>query len=55
MSGEFHGWVTDDDAAVILKAEVKILLGSVRIELESYERTGWSPLLEDNMLTGASQ
>jgi len=56
MSGRFEGWVSDDDAAVPLRASVKILLGSIVLELASYERAGWntaalsghSPSIVDN-------
>ncbi len=45
MSGEFSGWISDDTAAVVIRSEVKILLGSLVIELEKYERPGWIPPL----------
>lgn len=35
MSGEFRGWVSTDDRRLVLRAEVKIFLGSAVIELES--------------------
>ena len=41
MSGEFTGWITDDEAAVPVKADMKVMLGSVRLELESWCRPGW--------------
>ena len=43
MSGEFTGWVSDDNASVPLRAEVKIILGSITIELEKWNRPGWNP------------
>ena len=43
LSGEFTGWVTDDEAAVPVQAEMKVLLGSIRIELERWSRSGWNP------------
>jgi len=42
MSGPFRAWVSDDEAAVPLKANVEIFLGSIILELESFERPGWS-------------
>jgi hypothetical protein len=42
MKGPFCGWITDDSEAIPIKAEVKILLGSICLELESYERPGMS-------------
>jgi hypothetical protein len=44
LSGRFTGWVSEDFAAVIIRAEMKVILGSVRIELESWERPDWTPL-----------
>jgi len=35
MSGSFRGWVSTDSSRIVLKAEVKIFLGSAVIELES--------------------
>jgi hypothetical protein len=43
ISGSFRMWVSDDDAAVPLRAEVDIALGSITIELESWKREGWNP------------
>lgn len=43
LSGEFGGWFSDDEARVPLKALVNVILGSVSLELESYNRTGWKP------------
>jgi len=43
LKGEFTGWISDDDAAVPVVAEVKVLLGSIRLELESWTRPGWVP------------
>jgi hypothetical protein len=43
LSGNFTLWVSDDEAAVPLRAEVAIALGSITIELESWERKGWVP------------
>lgn len=42
MKGRFEGWVSDDEAAVPLRASVKILVGSIVLELASYERPGWN-------------
>jgi hypothetical protein len=42
LKGDFEGWISDDDAAVLLRADLKILVGSVVVELESFERPGWN-------------
>lgn len=38
LSGEFIGYITDDDAAILVYAEVKVLLGNIKIELEKIIR-----------------
>lgn len=43
LSGEFVGWISDDTAAIPMQAEMKILLGSIRLELEQWNRPGWTP------------
>jgi hypothetical protein len=43
LSGDFKGWFSDDRAAVPIKAEVKVLLGSITIELVRWKRDGWEP------------
>jgi hypothetical protein len=43
LQGDFTGWISDDDAAVPILAEVRVLLGSIRLELESWSRPGWTP------------
>jgi hypothetical protein len=43
VSGEFTGWVSDDEAAVPIQAEMKVLLGTVHLELEKWHREGWIP------------
>ncbi|HLF19213.1 MAG TPA: DUF3108 domain-containing protein, partial [Bacteroidota bacterium] len=41
MKGPFRGWISNDEAAIPLRAEIEIFLGSVVMELESYERRDW--------------
>jgi hypothetical protein len=43
LSGEFTGWVSDDEAAIPIQAEMKVLIGSVHLELEEWHREGWVP------------
>ncbi len=43
LGGEFTGWISDDEAAVPIKAELKVVVGSVTLELESWTRPGWMP------------
>lgn len=43
LSGKFEGWFSDDDARVPLKARMKVIIGSVNIELIKWKRQGWVP------------
>ena len=45
LSGDFVGWISDDDAAIPVYAEVKVLLGNINMELESWERGNWNKQL----------
>jgi hypothetical protein len=43
LTGEFTGWLSDDDAAVPMRAEMRTLLGPITLELEQWTRDGWIP------------
>jgi len=43
LSGPFQGWFSNDAAQIPVKAKMKVILGSVTIELKRWERAGWSP------------
>ena len=43
MTGDFTAWFSDDDAAVPIKGKLKVLLGSVTVELVKWNRKGWNP------------
>ena len=43
LTGGFSGWFSDDDAAVPIVAKMKVLIGSVRLELKKWTRPGWVP------------
>lgn len=43
LSGEYRGWFSDDPASIPVKAEMKVLLGSVKVELVSWSHPGWTP------------
>jgi hypothetical protein len=51
LSGRFAGWLSDDDAAVPIRAQLKVLLGSMTLELEQWTRNGWVP---PSVLTAAT-
>jgi hypothetical protein len=43
LTGDFKGWVSDDEAAVPIRAELQVLLGKIKVELKEWKRTGWIP------------
>lgn len=43
LSGVFEGWFSDDVARVPIKAKMKVYVGSVTIELQSWKRGTWTP------------
>ncbi len=43
LTGEFEAWLSDDDARVPIKGKFNIMIGSVTLELISYNRQGWTP------------
>ncbi len=43
LTGDFKGWFSADRAAVPIKAEMKVLVGSVKLELIKWKRDGWNP------------
>jgi hypothetical protein len=48
MTGDFKGWFSDDIAAIPIKAELQVVLGSVTLELKSWKRIDWKPPLNEN-------
>ncbi|MDH3251740.1 MAG: DUF3108 domain-containing protein [Ignavibacteria bacterium] len=47
LTGDFEGWFSNDDARVPILAKMKVIIGSVTIELMRWERTGWTPPLAE--------
>lgn len=43
LTGDFEGWFSNDDARVPILAKMKVILGSVTIELMQWKRAGWVP------------
>ncbi len=43
VSGDFVGWMSADSAEVPLKANVKVILGSVVVKLKNIKRGDWIP------------
>jgi hypothetical protein len=52
MTGDFRGWFSDDEAAVPLKGRLRVLLGSVDVELIRWKRTGWNPPIAERTNSG---
>ncbi|MCX7736475.1 MAG: DUF3108 domain-containing protein [Candidatus Kapabacteria bacterium] len=43
LTGSFEGWFSDDEAAVPIKALMKVYVGNVKIELIKWKRANWQP------------
>jgi hypothetical protein len=43
LTGYFEGWFSNDEARIPIKAKMKVLIGSVTVELMDYKRPGWVP------------
>jgi len=43
LTGDFEGWFSNDEARVPILAKMKVLIGSVRIELMKWKRGEWKP------------
>jgi hypothetical protein len=43
LTGGFRGWFSNDEAAVPILARMNVILGSIKIQLLSWNRPGWQP------------
>jgi hypothetical protein len=43
LTGGFEGWFSNDEARIPIKAKMKVIIGSVTIELMKWNRPGWTP------------
>ncbi|MGB2869172.1 MAG: DUF3108 domain-containing protein [Bacteroidota bacterium] len=43
LTGGFEGWFSNDAARVPILARMKVILGSVKVQLKSWKRPGWQP------------
>jgi hypothetical protein len=43
LTGGFEGWFSNDEARVPILAKMKVLIGSVTVELMKWTRPGWNP------------
>lgn len=43
LTGSFEGWFSNDAACVPILANMKVLIGKIRVELVEWKRAGWTP------------
>jgi len=43
LTGDFEGWFSNDEARVPILAKMKVIIGSITIELMEWKRAGWTP------------
>ncbi len=43
LTGHFEGWFSNDEASIPVVANMKVLIGNVRLELVKWKREGWKP------------
>ena len=43
LTGDFEGWFSNDEARIPILAKMKVLIGSVTVELMDWKRPGWTP------------
>jgi len=43
LTGGFSGWFSNDEAAIPIVAKMKVIIGSIRLELVKWDRPGWVP------------
>lgn len=43
LTGGFEGWFSDDEARIPIKAKMKVYIGSVTLELQTWKRGSWTP------------
>jgi hypothetical protein len=43
LTGDFEGWFSNDEARIPILAKMKVILGSVTVELMDWKRPGWAP------------
>jgi len=43
LTGDFEGWFSNDEARIPIQAKMKVIIGSVTLELMEWKREGWTP------------
>jgi hypothetical protein len=52
LSGSYTGWLSNDISKVVLRAKMKIFLGSINVELEKCFKPGWIPPTNSDYFAG---
>jgi hypothetical protein len=43
LTGYFQGWFSNDETFIPIVAEMKVIIGNVKLELVKWNRKGWNP------------
>jgi hypothetical protein len=43
LTGGFRGWFSNDEAQIPIVARMNVILGSIKIQLQKWNRPGWQP------------
>lgn len=43
LTGGFEGWFSNDEARIPIAARLKVILGSIKVELTKWKRGAWTP------------
>lgn len=43
LTGSFRGWFSNDEARIPIVARMKVIIGSIKITLQSWKRESWKP------------
>ncbi len=43
LTGKFEGWFSNDDSSIPVVANMKVIIGNIRLELVKWKREGWLP------------
>lgn len=43
LTGDFEGWFSNDEARIPIRAKMKVIIGSITLELMEWKRPGWTP------------
>jgi hypothetical protein len=43
LTGYFVGWFTNDEASIPVVANMKVIIGNIKLKLVKWKREGWMP------------